>query len=191
GPTAYTVFAEHIPTGCVSPTVSIQVANAQDIPDLLTSSIASTNCDVLLANGEANVVSVDGNPATTTGFTFAWTGPAGFSVATNPTRTEFNLEDVQGGAGFDYTVLVTNLSNGCDNTAIVNVADAKILPALSLTTTPNSICDPAIAGTEFDGTVTAAVDNIGAGALTDYVFTFGAGMNAGVTNGNVYEELNG
>src|SRR5690606_2305890 len=120
-----------------------------------------------------------------------WTGPAGFSVATNPTRTEFNLEDVQGGAGFDYTVLVTNLSNGCDNTAIVNVADARILPALSLAMTPNSICDPTIAGTDFNGTVTAAVDNSGANALSDYAFTFGAGMNAGVTNGNIYEELNG
>ena len=78
-----------------------------------------------------------------------------------------NTTDLQGGAGFDYTVLVTNQSNGCQNTAVVNVADEKILPALSLAATDNSICNPALTvpAVTFNGTVTATVTNM-VGALT-------------------------
>src|SRR5690606_19586485 len=113
---------------------------AQDIPDLTTSSDGSTNCVAGLGDGQARVVTVDGAAATTTGFTFAWTGPAApaFSVAANSTNDDIQLENLQGGAGYDYSVLVTNLSNGCQNTASVNVADEKILPELSLVATDNS-----------------------------------------------------
>src|SRR5690606_22665671 len=133
-----------------------------------TSSTGSTNCVPGLEDGQARIVTVDGAPATTTGFTFAWTG-ALFNVGTNGTNDDIQLEDIQGGAGQNYTALVTNLSNGCQNTAVVNVADENMLPALSLTATDNALCDPLLTSpaVQFAGSVTASVNNL-VGAITDY-----------------------
>ena len=117
-------------------------------------------------------------------------------MAANGTRNAIQLEDVQGGAGFDgaYTVLVTNQSNGCQNTAVVNVSDEKIMPALSLAATDNSICDPALTvpAVTFNGTVTATVTNM-VGALIDYTFAFGggAGVAGSSPNHNTFNQLNG
>src|SRR5690606_14609687 len=118
-------------------------------------------------------------PATTTGYSFAWTGPAGlFDVSANPTRNNIELEGVQGGTGYDYTVTVTNLATGCQNTAVVNVADAKVLPELSLAMTPNEVCDPVLTdpAVQFNGTITTTVDNQ-VGALTNYTFALAGGTH--------------
>ena len=175
GPTAYTTTATHVPTGCVSGQVSIPVANVQDLPDLVTANTASTNCVVGKEDGRARVVTVDLAAATTVGFTYAWTGPVAplFDVSANATNNDIELQNVQGGAGYDYTVLVTNQSNGCQSSVAVNVADAKVLPLLTLTPAPTTICDPLKAGIPFDGQVGAAVDNIpGGSTVNDYFFCF-------------------
>ena len=168
--------------------------NNLNTPDITTSSDGSTNCVAGLEDGQARVVTVDGAPATTAGFTFAWTGGL-FSVAANSTNDDIQLDDIQGGAGQNYTVLVTNQSNGCQNSAVVNVADEKILPTLSLVATDNSICDPALTlpVVTFNGTVTATVTNM-VGALGDYAITFGGGAGAQGASPlahNTYTQLNG
>lgn len=188
GPDAYTAVATHTPTGCVSSLVSIPVQNVQDIPDLTTASIASTNCTPGLENGEASVVTVDGVAAPGATYTYAWTGPGSFPVtnAANNANTH-QLTAVQGGAGFDYTVLVTNQVNGCQSTALVNVADARVIPVLALTPASNSICDPAIANTPFNGQVSAAINNIPSGStLASYFFEWSTG-----TTGNGLNVLTG
>ncbi len=182
GGIVYTVTATHEITGCVSTPANVQVANNQDIPDLVTGNDGSTNCETGLEDGVARVVTIDGNPATTTGFTFAWTG-ALFDVSGNATNSAIELTGVQGGVGQNYSVVVTNLSNGCQNTAVVNVADEKEIPSLLLTTTPNSICDPALAvlgGGDYDGEVSADINTTGnyAGSVAaDFDFTWNTGLS--------------
>src|SRR5690606_19905879 len=68
------------------------------------------------------------------------------------------------------------------------------LPQLSLATTPNSVCDPALTSpsVEFNGTVTATVDNQ-VGALTEYTFVLGGGdgIQDASPNHNRFLELDG
>ena len=112
----------------------------------------------------------------------------------NPTNADIQLEGIQGGAGQNYTALVTNLSNGCQNSAVVNVADEKILPELRLVATDNTVCDPALTSpaVQFNGTVTATVDNM-VGVIDDYTFVFGggAGVAGASPNHNTFTQLNG
>ncbi|MFN3841183.1 MAG: SprB repeat-containing protein, partial [Cyclobacteriaceae bacterium] len=61
---------------------------------------------------------------------FSWTGPGG------PYATE-DLTAVEQGA---YTVIVTDLTTGCQETAIINVADARPTLSLSSVVTDNSRC---------------------------------------------------
>ncbi|MBL7851976.1 MAG: VCBS repeat-containing protein, partial [Cyclobacteriaceae bacterium] len=195
GPVAYTATTTHTVTGCVSSEVTAVVNNVQDLPDLTTQVTASTNCAPGLENGVAEVLTVDGTAVgVATGYTYAWTGPVApaFPVGGANNASTAQLIDVQGGAGYDYTVLVTNQANGCQTSLPVNVPDAKVLPVITLATGDNGICDPALTSpaVQYNGSVTATVTNQ-IGALTDYTFAFGAGMNAGVTALNVYSQLNG
>ena len=196
GPTAYTATATHTPTGCVSSLVSQQVDNVQSLPVLTTSTTASTNCVPGLEDGIAEIVTVDATAVgSAVGYTYAWTGPVApafpVNVATNNSNTP-QLIKVQGGAGYDYTAVVTNQANGCQTSIPLNVADAKVIPVITLAPTDNGICDPALTvpPVTYSGMITATVTNQ-VGPLTDYSFAFGAGMGPGVTNGNVYEQLNG
>ncbi|MEX2233154.1 MAG: hypothetical protein WD824_13410, partial [Cyclobacteriaceae bacterium] len=139
----YAVTVQNQTLGCISDPVSIVVNDAVDYPDMTTTNSASTNCAPALANGSAEVLTVDGTPvAGTSDYTYQWHTGAGtgspIAIGTNPTAQDELLTNVQGGTGFDYTVLVTNTITGCANTALVNVADAKILPALTLVATDNS-----------------------------------------------------
>src|SRR5690606_12326747 len=82
--------------------------------------------------------------------------------------------NLQGGPTNNYTVLVTNQDNGCQSTATVLLTDESELPVLSLVQTPNSVCDPSLAASAFNGTITATVTNQ-LGGLTDYTFTLAGG----------------
>src|SRR5690606_26327234 len=110
------------------------------------------------------------------------------------TNNAIQLENIQGGAGQNYTVLVTNLSNGCQNTAVVNVADERVLPSISMTAVANTICDPGLTSPSipFNGSVSVTVNNL-VGALTDYTFVFGggAGTQGASPVHNTFNELNG
>src|SRR6185312_16140021 len=189
GATAYTVFATQTSTGCVSATASVNITNTQVFPSITTSMVSSTNCTAA-PNGSVTVSGV-----TPVGSSeYRWysggvvvPGSELNTPASNPTAT-----GLQGGAGKKYTVEVTLLSSGCKSTATVILPDAKLLPTLSLATVDNSICDPTITSpsVQFNGKITATVTNQ-VGPITDYTFTYGAGMNAGVQSTNVYDKLNG
>jgi hypothetical protein len=188
GPVPYTAVATHTTTGCVSSLVSVPVQNIQDLPELTVGNIPSTNCVPGLENGQASVLTVDGAAAPGLNYTYAWTGPASFPVTTGTNNANTHqLIRLQGGAGFDYSVLVTNRSNGCQASSLVTVPDARVIPVLTLTPVPTTICDPSIAGVAFDGQVSAAINNIQAGStLVDYFFDWSAG-----TDGNGVNVLTG
>ncbi len=194
GATAYTSVATHTPTGCVSSMVSVPVGNVQSLPLLTTSTTPSTNCVVSKEDGQARIVTVDGVAVgTATGYTYAWTGPVApafpVTAGTNTSNTAQVIK-VQGGVGYNCTSLVTNQSNGCQTSAVVNVADAKVLPVLTLTPQPNTICDPSkvtLGTAAFDGQIDAVVNNIPSGSVTnDYFFDWSIG-----TDGNGVDNLPG
>ncbi|MBS1544287.1 MAG: VCBS repeat-containing protein, partial [Bacteroidetes bacterium] len=194
GPTAYTATVTNNITGCQSAQVTAVVANVQAFPVLTTSTTPSTNCVPGKEDGVAQVLTVDGTAVgSASGYAYSWAGPVAFPVnaGTNNSNTP-TLIKVQGGAGYDYAGTVTNQSNGCQTTVSLNVTDGKQAPLLSLATTDNGICTPALTSPAktYSGKITASVTNQ-VGLLSDYVFTFGAGMSAGVTTGNVYDQLNG
>lgn len=167
----YATTTIHTPTGCISPLANIEVLNNPLLPAITSNGIASTNCDPALANGQALVTDVDG-VGTGAPYVFQWhsgsTTATPIATATNPI-----LANRQGGVGTFFTVLVTNQNNGCQSTAIVEVPDARIIPVVTLGTSPNTICDPTLTNPlqPFTGTVTATVANQ-IGAITDYLFAW-------------------
>ena len=74
-------------------------------------------------------------------------------------------------------VTVVDPTSGCLSTLTVNVPDDSVLPLVTLTQTPNNVCDIIIAG-GFNGTVTVVVEfptgNI-EGDFTDYDMDLFAG----------------
>jgi len=137
GATAYTVVATQVPTGCASSIYNIVVNNTSTLPVITTSMVPSTTC-AGTPNGSASVTSVDGSG---TGAPYAFSWYDGNAVA-GPVKSTTNLyANVQGGAGKDYTVQVTNQSNGCQNTSTVLVANKSVLPVLGpLSKTDNTFC---------------------------------------------------
>lgn len=190
---SYTATVLHTPTGCVSVPESILVSANFDLPTITTTSVPSTNCDPLLANGQAEVTDVDG---TGTGIPYVYLWHDGMNTST-PLAGETNplLENLQGGASAFFTVLVTNENTGCQNTATELVQDQRIIPQFTLAATPNTICDPSSTNpaTTYDGSVAATITNQGANPITDYEFTwtdeetgavvFGPVTGGGGTNG--------
>ena len=116
-----------------------------------------TSCTILTPNGSATA-SVGG---VTAGFTFDWfKGQSTLvidQVATN-TITPANLTNSV------YTVRATKTSTGCTATNEITINQNLIYPVVTLTPTPNSICDIAVApGGTFVGKVQANVTGGSAG----------------------------
>ncbi|MBI1768437.1 MAG: hypothetical protein HYR67_08695, partial [Bacteroidetes bacterium] len=200
GATAYTAFTTQTPTGCVSSTSSIVVNNVLALPVIVTSNTASTNCVAGKEDGQARVTTVDGTAVgAAVGYTYSWSGPGAPAFPVSPVPNTSNTSQVikvQGGAGYNYTVTVTHQTNGCQNTATLNVPDAKVLPVLSLAEVDNTVCNPGLTSpaVNYNGSVTATVTNQ-LGGLANYTFVFGGGAGAGTQlaspNQNQYTVLNG
>ena len=153
----YQAIVTHVETGCVSNPVTADVTEITSRPVIDAVGIASTNCVLALANGQAVVNDVDltglpvGHP-----YTFEWR--LGIDM-TGPLRgnTAATLDTLQGKTGKFYTVQVINRTNGCLDTETVEVQDDRVLPTLTLASTPNTICD--VDNITPDGTVTATLTN--------------------------------
>jgi hypothetical protein len=171
----YTTTVKHAPTGCVSDPSTAQVLDITILPAITTNAVPSTNCDPALANGQALVTDVDG-VGTGAPYIFQWhTGIDTSSPLAGATNAV--LLNRQGGAGQNFTVLVTKQTTGCQQTNTVMVPDAKVLPTLSLVAAPNTICDPALTSpsVQFNGNVSATITNQ-IGLIGDYVFTWHNGQ---------------
>ncbi len=117
---SYTLTTTHTPTGCVSNPVTAQVVNQTVLPVIAVSTTASTNCIAGLENGEALVTTIDGiAPAAPN--VMLW--HQGLDLTTPLAgKTNALLDKRQGGVNAYYTVLVTNQSNGCQNTVTALIA---------------------------------------------------------------------
>ena len=150
------------------------VTDATVLPVITAAPQPSTNCDPLLANGSVAVTDVDGLglPAQ---YTFQW--HTGSTIATPVAgATSAVLDKLQGGIGTNFTVLVTNTNTGCQRTSILSLADNRVIPTLSLTPTPNGICDPALTSpaSSYTGGVVSSITNQN-GSISDYSFSWSNG----------------
>jgi hypothetical protein len=171
----YTVVVNRLSLGCNSIPVTAEVINTAALPAIATNAIGSTNCEPSLANGQALVTNVDG---TGTGAPYIFQWHTGNTIASPiATATSATLSSQQGGPTALFTVLVTNQTNGCQNTATVQIPDNRIIPDVSLSQTPNSICDASLTNpsVNFNGSVSATVNNL-IGLATNYVFTWRNGQ---------------
>lgn len=172
----YTVIATRTDLSCSSTAKTARVTNTTVLPNVTADANASTNCLPLIPgvtpNGSVQVTDVDGL-GTPAKYTFQWyrgntaSGDLIASAAVSP-------DTLQGATGKYYTVLVTNTTDGCQNTATVELQDGHVLPQVSLTAFPNSICDPSLTDpqVQFNGRVESAITNQGGSPISDYRFTW-------------------
>ncbi|MGK7392346.1 MAG: gliding motility-associated C-terminal domain-containing protein [Candidatus Cyclobacteriaceae bacterium M2_1C_046] len=177
----YTVVATRMDYICESAAVTIEVTEQQVLPTITTTVTPMTACDPALVNGAVSA-NVGG---TTTGYTFEWFSGTDVTIIANRISTNATATGLDGTAGNNtYTVLVTNTTTGCQNSQSVTVPDNTVLPVVSLTSTPNSICDPAFA--TYNGSITASFTDVNGSNPRDYsqysyTFLDSTGTDATVT----------
>ena len=169
----YTLAVTRTDLACVSIPQTATVTNTQILPAITTVPVPSTNCAGGAPNGSmsANIGGV------TAGYSFNWFQG---SLITDPVvppangGTNSNATLLQG--GLNFTVQVVNNATGCVNTKTTALADNKANPALTLTPSPNSICDPALG---FNGSISSSfVDVNGAANPHTYIWSTGVTMGS-------------
>ncbi|MGE0773127.1 MAG: gliding motility-associated C-terminal domain-containing protein [Cyclobacteriaceae bacterium] len=175
----YTVVVERTDLFCTGVPVTEEVVNNQVLPAILTNLIASTHCAGGAPNGVLDgAVDVGGTP-TTTGFTFNW--HQGNSTTDPLVGSAAIVNGQQGGQNF--TVEAINNSTGCRNTLTQLLPDNSALPVLTLTPSPNTICDPLIG---FNGSIASSfVDANGLGGHSyNYIWSTGSDMTSPIAGQN-------
>ncbi|MEJ7646085.1 MAG: gliding motility-associated C-terminal domain-containing protein [Chryseolinea sp.] len=172
---SYSLTTKHTPTGCVSNPALAQVIDQTVLPAIVTATTPSTNCLVGLENGQALVTTIDGIAPTAT-YKMLWHQGMDLTVPIAG-QTNALLDDRQGGPAAYFTVLVTNQTSGCQNTATALVADAKAFPVIALSETDNTIC----AGTKDGSAVLTSVTYKAAAVASPYTGYSFAWSNSGTT----------
>ncbi|HEY0744740.1 MAG TPA: gliding motility-associated C-terminal domain-containing protein [Chryseosolibacter sp.] len=141
--------------GCVSDIVVDEVLDTTPVVDIQFAVTPQTNCAPAVDNGALQVTSPVGASIQYQWHTGTTLG-APIGGATNAT-----LSGRPGGVGSNFTVLVTNLANGCQYNEAANVPDGRVTPTLSLSVVQhNTVCD--IANIAPTGALAANVVNAGA-----------------------------
>lgn len=168
----YTVTVKRLDLSCLSLPVTTEVKDATVLPVITASPTPSTNCDPLIPNGSAAVTDVDGLGIGSP-YSFKWYD--GNAVTPGAEKSLIaSYANLNGSATALFTVQVTNSNSGCQNTATVQVADNRVLPLVSLSPSPNTICDPALTNPSipYDGQVLTTITNQGTKPITDYTFAW-------------------
>ena len=175
----YEVVAKNNTTLCESPTPNIiEITDERDVPVITMDELAKqTKCDPLDPNGSLRALaSINGGAPTATGFTFEWfvgqnTLPANAHAAVIGLNGHI-AEEVRGG-GQSYTVRVST-PDQCIAIADTVVTEELNVPIVTLTPTPNGICNASLAGVSgLAGEVSASVTFDGAtinAPFTGYTF---------------------
>jgi hypothetical protein len=137
----YTLKVKQLSTGCESSLSSAVVNNIVTLPVIAPIANGSTNCSPAKpGNGSVFVQTVNGNAINSSSpFTFKWFD--GSNTSGSLISSVFNTPaTLQGGPTNYFTVLVTDLANGCRNTATVQLPDQSALPIITLGQDPNKKC---------------------------------------------------
>jgi large repetitive protein len=186
----YTLVVTRSDISCSSIPKTAEVLNTTVLPVISTNVIGSTNCLPAFANGQALVTNVDG-AGTGSPYAFKWFN--GLTTTTPVIGTGASLTNIQGGTGASFTVQVVNQTNGCQNTVSMEVPDSRVIPNVTLTQTPNSICNASLTNpsVNFNGAATANISNL-IGAITSYTFTWRNGqlITDPINNSSTTQNLN-
>ncbi len=161
----YTVTITDPSNGCTS--TAIQTVNTNTTPP-----IANAGADLLLSC-TVTTISLDGSGSSTgANYTYSWTTSGG-SVVSGATT----ISPAAGLPG-NYTVTVTDITNGCTSTDNVTVT-GDILPVASFTATPTIGLAPLVVD----------FTNVSTGAVS-YVWNFGDGSSSVIFDpSNTYNTL--
>lgn len=164
-------------TQCISSqTPTAQVSSLTNLPSaLITEEAPQTSCDPTQPNGILTASASATGLLNPNDFTFEWfkgdnTLPANLVTTVSGLKGE-TVNQVAGG-GIFYTVRVTT-PNNCSTTAKYIVSENVVAPIISLSSTPNSVCDINQATNPYNGTITASVSFNGSNVLLpDNKYTF-------------------
>ena len=174
-------------TQCKSLPFVIEVTDNTVVPEVTITQLApQTSCDPNDPNGRLQaVVSIGGVQQDPANFTFEWfvgqnTLPANAHTTVSGVKGSI-AEKVKGG-GQSYTVRATTALQ-CFDIADAVVTEILNLPIVTLTPSPNSICDPSLASSNYNGSVAVAVSFAGnpVTSFTNYSFTWYNGSLASGT----------
>ncbi|HMQ01307.1 MAG TPA: hypothetical protein PKC24_16115, partial [Cyclobacteriaceae bacterium] len=185
----YTVVATHATLACNAIPQVVEIENVQVLPAITASATPSDNCDPALANGIVRVTDVDGNGIASP-YVFEWF--AGNTASGTAIASTAEVTGLQGGAGIQFTVLVTNQNSGCQNTFILGLSDASELPALTLVASDNTICDPSLTDppVQFNGSISGTPSHPRAGNFEFSWYTGVGNDPANIINGETSANLN-
>jgi hypothetical protein len=178
----YQVVITDIATQCQAIQAPVtEITNETVVPTaVITELRPQTSCDPANANGRLSAeVQVFGAPQNSASYTFQWfkgdnTLPA--NIHSNVSGINGSIaENVSGGGSF-YTVKVTSV-NHCSDTEKIIITEELNLPVVTLATIDNTICDPSLAASTYNGSVSASIsfDSVAVTDLTNYAITWHSG----------------
>jgi len=161
----YEVEITEIATGCTGTTSQvIQVGDLTTTPTIrFTELLKQTSCDFTKPNGrlQANAF-LNGVAQPASDYTFEWfegqnTLPANQILAPRLMGTNNQIVDAIKASGQSYTVRIENIATGCFAVKDTIISDNILQPVVTLLPADNGICNPALASSNFTGSVTATV----------------------------------
>ncbi len=188
----YTVVIESLAGGCVvirdTTLVDVTVDPAiVNVPtDVTVQNVTSCEGSPTYPNGSitVNTVGIGTGPfgfwyyfgADTTTGTFLTDGADIFTQTSTPGTASVNVNGngsatLTGLSAGDYTIIVIDSASGCTSVeANVTIINDPIIPNLSQTVIPNTVCDPALAASGvYDGEVEITTTD-GSDAVADYTY---------------------
>ena len=168
----YTLQITQTSTGCQSAIVATTVTSTKSLPIIEAVAHASTNCAPVAGNGWVEVTDIDNLGVTPPPSThlYSWSTGSTYNPGAIIASDYKTAQNLQGASGTFFTVLVTDKSDGCTNTFTIELPDEHELPEFTLDPSPNSICDPTIAGTPYNGQIDATISNMGSFLISEYHF---------------------
>ena len=204
----YTVAVQNIVSGCIriKDTTLVDVTVDPAILDVDTDVTVQnvTVCEGAsnYPNGSITINSVDGTGpygywywygTDSTSGTFLADGSDIFTQTGAPGTASVNVNGngtatLTGLSAGDYTIIVIDSASGCTSVeANIEIIDDPTIPNLVQNTSPNTVCDPALAASgEYDGEVEIST-NDGSDAVADYTYDWyeGTGTTTAISVGTV------
>ena len=158
-----------------------EIVDQRVIPTALITEVApQTSCDPGTPNGILSAeIQVNGVPQDPSAYTIQWFKGDNTLAASQHTAVSGTSGYIAGnvsGGGVFYTVKVTTSTNCSDTEKHIITEDLNV-PVVTLTATDNTICDPLLASSAYNGSVSASVtfDGVAITDFTNYAITWHQG----------------
>lgn len=196
----YQVLITNIATQCQAVQSPVtEIIDQRVVPTAVITELApQTSCDPANPNGrlsaEIQVAGVAQDPSAYTIEWFRGDNTLAASLHTDVSGTNGMIAERVPGGGQFYTLKITTSSN-CSDTEKLIITENLNVPIATLTTTDNSICDPSLASTGYNGSVSASItfDGVAVTDFSNYAITWhnGALNSDPVIAGEVAPALTG